>query len=265
MIHVSLVNKSTVVSDTELIQMAQALQIQVNRDFYPAWGVAAQIYWTPTGDTPTPDHWILGIFDDSTQPGALGYHDISPTAMPIGYVFAKTTINDGNLVSVTASHELLEMLADPDINLSGELDDASGAPSKFYAYEVGDPVEADADGYDIQIPSNFTGGAATVHVSDFTLPSWFESFNTTGPWDFQKHLKAPFTLNPGGYIGFLDLANLSAGWQQQTARTGMTNQQIAASRPQPGSRRFRRRLPRSEWLKSTYPTGGQPIAAGLNS
>lgn len=265
MIKISIVNQSTAFKDADLPALAQALQIQVTRDFFPAWGVQAQLYWTPSGHHPTADHWVVALLDNADVAGALGYHDITPAGQPLGKVFVKTTLQDGGMVSVTTSHELLEMLGDPDINLTAELDDASGAPSKFYAYEVGDPVEADADGYDISVPANVTGGPATVHVSDFVLPAWFEGFRKTGPFDFMGHLKAPFTLNPGGYIGFLDLANLSAGWQQQTAKTGMSSQACMAARPRPGSRRERRSIPRSEWLLSTYePSDITPEAAQVS-
>ncbi len=263
MIKLSIVNQSTAFPDAQLPVLANALQIQVTRDFFPEWGVQAQLYWTPSGSHPTADHWVIALLDNADVSGALGYHDITPAGMPLGKVFVKTTVSDGGLVSVTTSHELLEMLADPDINLTAELDNASGSPSKFYAYEVADAVESDADGYDISVPSNFTGGPATVHVSDFVLPSWFEGFRTTGPFDFMGHLSQPFTLDPGGYIGFLDLANLGAGWQQQTAKTGMSAQARAAARPRPGSRRERRALRRAEWMRSTYTPGDTANPAGL--
>ena len=61
--------------------------------------------------------------------------------------------------TVTLSHELLEMLADPWINWCAQGDDG-----KIYALEVCDAVEADRMGYEID----------GVLVSDFITPSWFE-------------------------------------------------------------------------------------------
>jgi len=51
------------------------------------------------------------------QPGALAYHDLTPDGLPVSKVFVRTTLKDGELVSVSASHELVEMLVDPGINL----------------------------------------------------------------------------------------------------------------------------------------------------
>jgi hypothetical protein len=168
---------------------------------------------------------------------------MTPDGLPLGKVFAKTTVDEGGAVSVTASHELLEMLGDPDINLTAELDDASGKPSKFYAYEVCDACEDDSFGYKIN----------GVLVSDFVYPAYFESFRTakSTQFDFGKKITAPFTLLKGGYISVLDLGNLSEGWQQLTASKADSAAGIN-SRARIGSRRERRRISRSHWITSQY-------------
>jgi hypothetical protein len=243
MINIAVVNQSTAVKDTDVATWTAALQTQVTRDFFPVWGVAAQLTALPNGQNPPAGSWALGIFDNADQADALGYHDITPDGLPLGKVFAKTTLDDGGTVSVTASHELLEMLGDPDINLIAELDDPSGAPSKFYAYEVCDACEDDQFGYKID----------GVLVSDFVYPAYFESFrkpNST-QFDYSQKITAPFTLLAGGYISVLDLSNLAQGWQQLTPgpqdRKAMRN-----SRARIGSRRERRRLSRSHWNRSEY-------------
>lgn len=245
MIHIEFINLSpNNLKTVDAQAIIAALQIQVSRDFAPAWGIDAKLTLAPPKQkTPTPGLWSIGFFDNADQAGALGYHDITAEGLPLGKVFVKTTLDAGDLVSVTASHECLEMLADPDINLTAEYDDPSGAPAKFYAYEVCDACEDDSLGYGIAI-----GGAQIIHVSDFVLPAYFETFRKAGPFDFNRHLSAPFQILPGGYMGVLDLANLGAGWQQVTA-DGAPN---AKSRAQIGSRRERRRTPRHMWLRSTY-------------
>jgi hypothetical protein len=254
-INVTVSNFATAFADTDLQPLASALSIQVNRDFLPAWGVQAKLWFTQTGQHPHPDHWVLGLYDDADQAGALGYHDVTPAGQPLGKIFVKTTLADGGLVSVTASHELLEMLGDPNINLAAERDDASGAPSKFYAYEVADACESDSDGYDIILPAGWVGAGKVIHVSDFVLPSWFESFRTDGPFDFMDKIHSPFQLLSGGYIGYLDLSNLAAGWQQEIAGAAMSARQKVAARPHVGSRRYRRSMRRNEWVPSTYTPG----------
>jgi hypothetical protein len=242
MINIAVVNQSTVVKDTDVATWTAALRTQVSRDFFPIWGVDAQLTALPNGQNAPAGSWALGIFDNADQAGALGYHDLTPDGLPLGKVFAKTTLDDGGVVSVTASHELLEMLGDPDINLIAALDDPSGAPSKLYAYEVCDACEDDSFGYNID----------GVLVSDFVFPAYFESFRKpkSTQFDFGNQITAPFTLLAGGYMGVLDLGNLAQGWQQVTPsqdRKAMIN-----SRARIGSRRERRRVPRSNWTRSVY-------------
>jgi len=267
MIKISIVNLSSLFSDTDLRIAANALQIQVTRDFYPIWGINAKMYYTPRGSHPTADHWAMGIFDDPDQADALGYHDVTPQGQPLMKVFVKPTLAQGSAVEATMSHENLECLVDPDINLTVELDDASGRPSKLYAYEVCDSPEADEFNYAIQ-----TDGKE-VPVSDFVTPAFFESFRTSGPFDFMNKISKPFQILPGGYMGFLDLGNLAAGWQQELGgfkgrmvfgsgpAEASIMRQVALARPRPGSRRSRRRLPRSQWLRSSYNSGTEAIEA----
>lgn len=255
---ISLVNQSTLFKDADLPALANALQIQVTRDFLPAWGVGCQMFYTPTDRHPPADHWVLALLDDADVAGALGYHDVTPAGLPLGKAFVRTTITDGAQISVTVSHELLEMLADPDIARSQEVDTTAG-PSKFYALEVGDPVEADALGYQITIPAGWTGAGTSILVSDFVLPAWFESFRTTGPFAFKTPLTAPFQLAAGGYLSVLDLGNLAASWTQIQARTDVLTKMRA--RPYRGSRRLRRAIPKRDWERSTYAPGTEAIPA----
>src|SRR5262249_31056630 len=69
----------------------------------------------PTGFLKT--GWAVVFLDDADQPGALAYHDLTPEGLPLSKVFVRTTIQNGDLVSVSASHELVEMLVDPAINM----------------------------------------------------------------------------------------------------------------------------------------------------
>src|SRR5882672_9437152 len=87
--------------------------------------------------------WWMGMFDTADQAGALGYHDLTTAGLPIGKVFAKTTLDAHDLVFVTLSHEVLEILGDPDINLIVQ------KGGRGYSYEVCDAVEDDSLGYDI--------------------------------------------------------------------------------------------------------------------
>lgn len=233
-IKIGVFNESAAVSDAEVLKWITAVQHQIRYDWASIWGYDADLIWQPKGALPRSGMWHVVIFDDADQAGALGYHDITPEGLPLGKVFAKTTLTYKGLPSVTFSHEVLEMLADPDVNLVAMANDPNSG-AKFYAYEVCDAVEADELGYDI-------GG---VMVSDFVTPAWFESFRAPGStaFSFKKHVSAPFQLAPGGYIGVYDP---SYGWTQITARHTYTYEQ----RPHPGSRRERRVIPRHHWMKT---------------
>jgi hypothetical protein len=237
LINISIINASTVLSDAEIRPVVDALQKQVSNDFRPAWGIDAKLNFVPGVATPPSGAWWLAILDDSDQAGALGYHDLTSEGLPLGKVFAGTDLKYGYTWSVTASHELLEMLADPNINLTVLLQNSETAGT-LYAYEVCDACEADGDGYDI----------GAVRVSDFVFPSWFEDFRAEGSTQFDQtnRIQSPLQLLSGGYIGAFEVT-AGSGWHQVTAEKLPAN---LLSRGNVGTRRERRATPRYQWLSS---------------
>ena len=237
-IKIAVINESTEVTDAEVTSVVKALQQQVTHDFARAWGVPADLRFLPKAQKPAATEWWLVILDDADQAGALGYHDVTSEGLPLGKVFAKTTRIDGGEWTVTASHELLEMLGDPEINLTVFVQDGDHPTGRLYAYEVCDACEADSFGYTVD----------GVLVSDFVYPSWFESFRKKGStrFDFRDHIKQPLELLKGGYIGYFDVTG-GSGWQQLTAKNAPADYR---ARPRVGSRRERRRTNRAEWMKS---------------
>jgi hypothetical protein len=129
--------------------------------------------------------WQFIYFDDADEAGALGYHDLTKDGQPVSKVFVKTTLDDNQVVSVTACHELFEMVIDPIANLWAEAADGTE-----YAYEMCDPVEEDiflVDG---------------IEMSNFVHPSWFEPFKHPPgtKFDHLGLLKKPFSMTKGGYV-----------------------------------------------------------------
>lgn len=236
-IQIAIMNSSTVLTDAQVQAIIPALQIQVDRDFAPVWGVDANLTFVAQGGSPPAGCWWVSVFDDSDQAGALGYHDLTSEGLPLGKVFAGSDIQGGTQWTVTASHELLELLADPDVNLCAYFQ-KDGGNTIFYAYEVCDACEADQFGYNIN---------GTL-VSDFVFPAWFESFHQPGStqFDFQSKIQQPFQLLTGGYISSLDPSNTN-GWTQAVSQE---EDRRYVMRARVGSRRERRRVPRREWLKS---------------
>ena len=125
---------------------------------------------------------------------------------------------------MTFTHEVLEALADPWINLAAQ----TGA-GQFYAVEVGDPVESDRFAYLI----------GAVKVSDFVLPAWFIPGHP-GPYDCLgsraadglggvSPVSAPLELASGGYASVWSGAG---GWSQVSAADRV-------STPDPGDPRNR--------------------------
>jgi hypothetical protein len=229
---VSIINESSVLTDEQVIPVVAALQKQVSNDFAPVWGIDATLTFVAKGQKPNPQSWWLVLLDDSDQAGALGYHDLTDQGYPMGKVFCKTDLDNGSSWSCTVSHELLEMLGDPDINLCALYQD--GRNSLLYSYEVCDACEDDSFGYMID----------GVLVSDFVYPSWFSPAAAASQYDKQGKITQPLQLLAGGYISVLNL-NSNLGWQQLTADT-----KKYSMRARPGSRRERRNVGRSQWIKS---------------
>jgi hypothetical protein len=236
-IKIAFINESTDVSDAQLAPAVAALQKQVSEHVAPAWGVPADLRLVPRGQQAAPGEWWLVVLDDADQAGALGYHDVTSEGLPLGKVFARTTRRDGGSWSVTASHELLEMLGDPEVNLTVFVQNGEHPSGRLYAYEVCDACEDEAFGYKID----------GVLVSDFVNPSWFESFRKprSTAFDHQGRISRPLELLRGGYIGYFDVTG-GSGWQQLTDGAKYDYR----ARPRVGSRRERRRTPREQWQVS---------------
>jgi hypothetical protein len=235
-IQISVINESTVLADTDVEPVVAALQKQVTDDFGPIWGTNAELKIVAKDTQPPNGSWWLVLLDDSDQANALGYHDLTTEGMPIGKAFAASDLKAGTSWTVTASHELLEMLGDPNINLTVFVQN-SNAAGALYAYEVCDACEDDSLGYKID----------NVLLSDFVYPAWFEGFRTEGSTQFDRMNKIhnPFELVAGGYIGVFNVAS-GSGWTQKTDQRPTSTLQRGAV----GTRRERRTIPHDQWINS---------------
>lgn len=234
LVDVAVVNRGTVWTDAQAAAVTAALAIQVNRDFAAAWGLNCTLTYVGLKETAPASHWWLTLLDTSDQQGALGYHDMTPAGLPLGKAFLKTTVTDGGTPSIVASHELLEMLADPWISDTV----MNGQGNRLYAREVCDACEDDQFGYEI----------GDISVSDFVTPAWFEPLRAAHSYDHRGHITAgPFALIAGGYIGYMDIQG--GGWQQLTADRAWRPQYRAHL----GTRRERRTVAKDFWQRSTVP------------
>lgn len=233
---IAFMNRSTVLTDAQVQAAIAPLQTQISRDFCPYWHTDADLHFVGVNQQADPNMWWVGVFDDSDTAGALGYHDLTPQGLPLGKIFAKTDLTYGSSWTVTASHELLEILGDPEINRTvfDQLDTAKGT---LFAYENCDAVEDDSFGYMID----------GVLVSDFVLPTWFINWQPSSKYDFQSKVSAAFGLLSGGYMSAFDIPNNGNGWVQVNAQSVPQHKMIAPR----GSRRERRARGKQNWQRSS--------------
>src|SRR5438552_12814507 len=175
-------NKATVGLGVDLDALIAAMQIFVDRHVAPVWGTPARLIRSRGF---VKGAWAMVFLDNADQPGALAYHDLTPDGLPQSKVFVKTTLANHDLVSVSASHELVEMLVDPAINLMTIGPD----PKVIYAYESADPVEA------------LSYSVSGIPMTDFVYPAYFEVFHKAGSvrFDQMKKVNKPFQILSGGY------------------------------------------------------------------
>ncbi len=181
-VNIACVNKATVDLGVPFDKLTATLQKCFDKHFLPVWGYPVKLYNT---GAPKPSDWQFIYFDDADTAGALGYHDLTYKGQPISKIFVKTTIAANEQVSVTACHELFEMVIDPLASLW-----ADGPHGIEYAYEMSDPVEEDTflvDG---------------IAMSNFVHPSWFERFKHPPgtKFDHLGLLTEPFSMTKGGYV-----------------------------------------------------------------
>ncbi len=197
---VALIDSTTdaVVPLAQLQQIAAALQQQVDNDLASTWGVRADISVLAPEDAVPPGTWPIKVID--SLPDAGGVH-LDDQGLP----YAEAV--NGPHLSISISHELLEMLVDPWGNRFTPAADVNpNFPDRqvYYLVEVGDPCEVSSYVID------------DVQVSDFILPSFYDP-NAARPVDFLNTLAGPLPLQvpPDCYLSWID--PVDGKWHQQTA------------------------------------------------
>ena len=199
-------------SDKAIRKAIPAWEQALNVDFAKYWHTAHyKIIFN--GRKPAPEGTISAVIQDKGPvDGALAYHWIERNGQPSITVYAGTGDYYGYNNSVSMTHELFELAADPltsyasegyptlaywieKPDLSLEVAPQEGIISWFN--EVADPVEADF--YRIN----------GVEISDFVTPAWFNDGIGTR-FDFMGLCQQPFWVRPGGYAQYQD----ALGWHQ---------------------------------------------------
>ena len=197
MINYTVYNLSTVVNSSQLSSMVKAINNYLI-SFCNDWGLASinlniGVYNSHMGL----QNDSIFILDYTDSEGSLGYH-FEDNGYAIGRVFAKTILEYGGVVlyinapgsfsvSQCLSHELLEMIGNPEINLWA-LDNYGN----MWARELCDSVESNLIVY--TLPGNIKVG-----LSDYVLQSWFSPDSISGPYNKKNTLSYPFQIDQNGY------------------------------------------------------------------
>lgn len=196
---IAVVNKSTIVTDTQGIQMVAALN-QLLPKFCNDWKITRFVLtYVARGSKVIPaNSYLVYLLDTSDVAGAMAYHDIT-SAVPYGKVFAKTVLQNGGVmlyeptlkkstVAQALAHEVFELIIDPRCNLWW----MNYNTGTLFAGEVSDPVQSNV------VVVNLSA-TVKVGLSDWVLPAWQDVQNTTGPFNHLNTLKAPLTIDKYGY------------------------------------------------------------------
>jgi hypothetical protein len=197
-INMALVSEVPVHDPSDVSAVAAALQKQLTRDLGPIWGVTGTVDALPTLEDVPIGYWPMMVRADIEVEGAAGIH-LDKDGQP----FALITYSDS--WSLTASHEMCEMVADPfgDRLIAGpSIHPDQGRVE--YLVEVCDPSEAAQFGYTVN----------GILVSDFYTPRFFDPVPAQGVrYSFTGALSEPRQVLVGGYLSWHD--PVSDHWWQQ--------------------------------------------------
>lgn len=194
--HLAIVNASPVFTDDEIMRILPAMQKQLDRDFYPAWQKhvpEVKLSFVPWAKFHMldPQAWAIFVNRHSKDDSMLGYHS-SEDGRVYGRVYVGDIVRMQLDWTVTLSHEILELIADPSAEKVFRM-----ADGRYAAVEVCDAVEADAQAYLID----------GVAVSNFVYPAYFSNLIRGGKYDHRGWLHAACPeLTPGGYMPIRDHA-----------------------------------------------------------
>jgi hypothetical protein len=209
--YVALVSLTRDIPSRDLMTGAAAIDKQVTRDFSPQWGITATVSaFDDLTAVPSDYHPVVLFGDADDLVGRLefalgaqraaqliaefdhelvsGIHLNAFTRQPFALVAASDTW------TVTVSHEILELLADPYGNhLIAAAHPIDPDLRVNYLVEVCDP------GLCIWYPVN------GVPVADFYTPRYFDPVRTDGTlYSFTGEIERPLQILEDGYLSFID-------------------------------------------------------------
>ncbi len=183
---IGVIRRSNAITDADIAFMCKAVSAQVY-ECAEAWGLPPTpvAFYSKEEGLPDGDVRIMSIVDDDGSSGTIGFHDNWA-----GTISARVEAM-GARTSIIISHEALEMLVNPNVNLWHTMPDGK----RMTAREICDACESDT----YIEPVSIMGETRGIEVSNYLLPSWFDPFGKF-PFDRMSKLTAPFTMDAGGYL-----------------------------------------------------------------
>lgn len=213
---ISVINHTSgLLSDADVQRAIRAVNRQIEQDFEPRWNMGGTVRLEgysvglrQSAQSEAIQHAVdmrgdavIYLWHPIDVRTALGYHSANFLGIPYGYVFPALSRSIGEAWTTTFSHEVLEMIADPEVNmLVMGPNPRDPLMAVFHWYEVCDAVQRERYLID------------DVAVSNFVLPLYFTSSDEFGSRNDFLGLKydgrtlRSFGVNPGGYIGFFNPA-----------------------------------------------------------
>lgn len=200
------------ITDIRMQKVIRAINIQIARDFEPYWGFGATLRLEGHTARKGKQRFQFEPLDmrgdgvlyvlDKFNKDLAGAHDADFRGVPAGVVYLDVSRGLKEDWTVSLSHEALEMIGDPQINLVVQgPHPEEGDRDVFHWFEMCDAVQAQT--YPID----------GIDVSDFVLPLYFTPSAEPGSRNnFMGALARGRTLfqlpsfgvAPGGYIGYFD-------------------------------------------------------------
>lgn len=213
MTQIAIVPYKVSIDPTMLARVAAALQRQVHEHFAPAWQVDASVSAFHEWDSVPIGYARLALVD-KLDSGSLGVHNAKgDNGLPYALVGAQ-----GDW-SVVASHELLEMLADPTgCALRKGPSPMDGRPAEILV-EVCDPCQGMPWSYRID----------GIAVSDFCTPAFYDG-SGKGPWSYTGKIQKAGQILKGGYMIWHDPAD-QEWWRRDWLGTAPTDYALGKIAP----------------------------------
>jgi hypothetical protein len=198
---IAVINFASTLTDQAAQEAIRAVNRQVMEDFAPIWGYGRLLKLHAVDFNPAdpdslspqkvPADSAMYLVDEASLPGALGFHDLNTHDVPVGFVF----VLDPNDWTVTLSHEALELILDPTVNIFVPGPDPRNPTNiVLHTYEACDAVE--------RISYSIDG----IAVSDFLTPSYFTIGDAHGTRNDFLGIGVPsFGVTPNSHIAFFDL------------------------------------------------------------